>query len=90
MSKKSLTISEILEIASHDFADVEDIKKLGCCGRDRAYRYLADIRAEMKASGKRIINPKGKVKMDFVLDYFDINEQKLQRRLLMRGDSNER
>ena len=89
MSKKSLTNKEILDIASHDFADINDIQKLGCCGINKAYQYMAEIRASIKESGKRIINPRGKVKMNFVLDYFDINEQGLYRKLLLRGESNE-
>ena len=89
MSKRSLTAKEILEIASHDYADVEDIKRLGCCGVNKAYQYMAEIRAMIKESGKRIVSPRGKVKMDYVLEYFEINEQRLQRKLFLRGESNE-
>ena len=50
---------------------------------------MAEIRAMIKESGKRIVSPRGKVKMDYVLEYFEINEQRLQRKLFLRGESNE-
>jgi len=89
LTKKSLTAKEILEIASHDFADINDIQRLGCCGINKAYQYMTEIRTMIKESGKRIISPRGKVKMDYVLEYFDISEQRLKRRLIVRGDIND-
>lgn len=93
MSRKkiqSLTSEEILKITAHDFANVEDIQKLGCCGKNRAYEYIAEIRRMMKESGKRIISPRGKIKMDYVIQYFDIDEQRHLRRLMVGGVVNGR
>ena len=47
--RQSLTSEEILKITAHDFANVEDIQKLGCCGKNRAYEYIAEIRRMMKS-----------------------------------------
>lgn len=73
MSRKnipSLTAKETLEILDKQWADINDIRKLACCGRDKAREVKKEINTTLAKEGYTIIN---KVPMEKVVEYLKIN-----------------
>jgi len=71
-----MTYLEMFGITSKAWADVNDIKKIGYCGRDTATSILKEISNNILENGKRL--PKGKtnvVPMNYVLDYFNLDTE---------------
>lgn len=82
---KSLTTEDTIEIISHEYADVSDIKKLGCCGKNRAYQYMKEIKKHIEEKGLNITHPRGKIKMDYVMEFFGIDVNKLYKKTIIGG-----
>lgn len=72
---KILTAEETLKILSYQFATTEDIKKLGCCGTNKAQRIKTEIRNKMTDEGYAI--PRNLVDMKLVEEYFKIDRKRL-------------
>ena len=65
---------EIISILSKQWADVNDIKKIGLCGRDKASNIRDYIRDNIIKKGMRLPETKTKlVPMKYVVDYFSID-----------------
>lgn len=65
---------EIINILSKQWANVNDIKIIASCGRDKASAIRNFIIDDIKKSGKQLPIAKQKlVPMQKVIDYFNIN-----------------
>lgn len=65
---------EIISILSKQWADVNDIKKIGLCGRDKASNIRDIIRDNIIKKGMKLPETKTKlVPMKYVVDYFSID-----------------
>lgn len=65
---------EIMNVLSKQWANVNDIQKIGSCGRDKAIMIRNEIEKSIIRSDKRL--PQGKEKlvpMQKVVEYFDVN-----------------
>lgn len=77
MIRKKLTSKEIVELASHQYANVNDIKLFGECGKDKAYEHMEKIREIIrKKYGGEVAFPKGGVHMQETMAYFSIDEKR--------------
>ncbi len=64
----------ILSILSKQWASVDDIKAIACCGRDTATNIREDIRNNILKNGSRLPDTKTKfVPMKSVIEYFNID-----------------
>lgn len=79
---KSLSTKEMSEIIDKIWASTEDIKKIGCIGKNRALEVKKEIRQMMIDDHK--IYPRNYVSMEYVIKYFNIDEKKI-RRIAMGG-----
>ena len=84
-----MTSKELFSIASKQWANVNDIKLLASCGRDKASKIRNDIIQDLTTKGKYLPISKSKiVPMSCVIDYLNldldyiysmaINEKKLE------------
>ena len=84
-----MTSKELFSIASKQWANVNDIKLLASCGRDKASKIRNDIIQDLTIQGKFLPISKSKiVPMSCVIDYLNldldyiysmaINEKKLE------------
>ena len=77
MSRSRLTSREIVELASHQYAYINDIKLFGECGKDIAYKHMEKIREIIrKKYGGDVAFPKGGVHMEETMAYFIVNEKR--------------
>lgn len=72
----SLNASELLEILSKLWASTEDIKKIGCVGKNKALKIKNEIRNQMLDDN--MVFPRYLVSMEYVKEYFKIDEDKLR------------
>lgn len=72
----SLNASELLEILSKFWASTEDIKKIGCVGKNKALKIKNEIRNQMVDDN--MVFPRYLVSMEYVKEYFKIDEDKLR------------
>jgi hypothetical protein len=72
----SLNASELLEILSKLWASTEDIKKIGCVGKNKALKIKNEIRNQMVDDN--MVFPRYLVSMEYVKEYFKIDEDKLR------------
>lgn len=65
---------ELIRILSKQWANVNDIKKIASCGRDKAIIIRNCITNDIKNNGKNLPNSKQKlVPMENVIQYLNIN-----------------
>ena len=65
---------EMMNLLSKQWADVNDIKKIALCGRDKASIIRDNIRDKIIKKGMRLPETKTKlVPMKYVIDYFSID-----------------
>lgn len=74
---KSLKADETVEIINKMWATTEDIKRLGCVGKNKALKIKNEIRNQM--IDDNLIFPRYMVSMEYVIKYFNIDEKKLRR-----------
>ncbi len=74
---KSLKSSEILEILSHQYVSTEDIKKIACCGLNRAQTIKRNIVKQLES--ENYLLPYGLVPTDKVVEYLKINVNYLKK-----------
>ena len=67
---EKLTANETLDLLNKQWADTNDVKKLACCGSNRAGVIKKEIREQL---GETYFLPKGLVPMDKLFDYLKIN-----------------
>ncbi|MBQ6546500.1 MAG: hypothetical protein IJL74_00685 [Bacilli bacterium] len=67
---EKLTANETLDLLNKQWADTNDIKKLACCGTNRAGLIKQEIKQQL---GDKYFLPKGLVPMDKLFDYLNIN-----------------
>lgn len=72
----SLNAEELLEILSKLWASTDDIKKIGCVGKNKALKMKNEIRNQMVDDN--MVFPRYMVSMEYVKKYFKINEKKLR------------
>lgn len=67
--------SEVLNLISHQWASVNDIKSLANCGRDKAKKIKSTLEQELKG----YLLPKGKIPMSKLVEYLKIDIKYLKR-----------
>ena len=72
----SLNAEELLQILSKLWASTEDIKKIGCVGKNKALQIKNEIRNQMVDD--EMVFPRYMVSMEYVKKYFKIDEKKLR------------
>lgn len=73
---KSLNAKETVKILDKLWASTEDIKKIGCVGKNKALKIKREIRDKM--IDDNMIFPRYLVSMEYVIDYFKIDEKKIR------------
>ncbi len=73
---RNLKAEELIPIFSQIWASTEDIKKIGCVGKNKALKIKNDIRNQM--IDDNMIFPRYLVSMEYVLNYFKIDENKIR------------
>ena len=73
---KSLRANETVEILDKMWANTEDIKRLGCVGKNKALKIKNEIRNQM--IDDNLIFPRYLVSMEYVIKYFNIYEKKVR------------
>ncbi len=63
------------------WSTVNDIQKIGCVGKNRAYKIRDEIRNQMIDDGQFV--PRYVVSTQYVIDYFKINEKKVRKNLTL-------
>ncbi len=71
----SLNASELLELTSKLWASTEDIKRIGCVGKNKALKIKNEIRNQMVDDN--MVFPRYLVSMEYVKKYFKIDDKKL-------------
>lgn len=65
---------EMISILSKQWADIQDIKKIARCGRDKASNIRDNIRNNIIQNGMHLPDTKTKfVPMKYVIDYFSLD-----------------
>lgn len=66
--------SELFKVCSKSWLDINDIKNIANCGRDKANEIADTIIKEINNSGKRVPHTKKKIiPTDYLIDYLDID-----------------
>lgn len=73
---RNLKAEELIPIFSQIWASTEDIKKIGCVGKNKALKIKNEIRNQM--IDDNMIFPRYLVSMEYVLNYFKIDENKIR------------
>ena len=68
---EKLTARETLKLLDNQWADTNDIKKLACCGTNKAGVIKNEIKEQLKKEGYEL--PSGLIPMDRLFDYLKIN-----------------
>ena len=69
-----MTYSELFEILSKQWANVNDIKQLCGNGRDKARQIRTEIELDIEKNGKKLLGGKEKkVPMSKVIDYLNMD-----------------
>lgn len=74
---KNISTNEMRELTNQIWASTEDIKKIGCIGKNKALEIKKEIREQMKQD--KMIFPRNLVAMEYVIKYFHIDERRLRR-----------
>lgn len=73
-NNKRLSNQELFKIVSKPWANIQDIKKIAQCGRDKATNIRVIIEDEIIKNNKKLPSTKIKyVPMQKVIDYFNID-----------------
>ena len=80
---KNISTNEMRELTNQIWASTEDIKKIGCIGKNKALEIKKEIREQMKQD--KMIFPRNLVAMEYVIKYFHIDERRLRRGSEMGG-----
>ena len=72
---RNLNAEELIPIFSKVWASTEDIKKVGCIGKNKALKIKNEIRNQM--IDDNMVFPRYLVSMDYVLNYFKIDREKI-------------
>lgn len=83
---RSLNASEVVEILNKLWASTEDIQKLGCVGYNRALKIKRKIRDRMV--DENMVFPRYMVSMEYVVEYFNIDEKKMRKLANQGGVTN--
>lgn len=73
VKKKPLSASELLDCMDKQWADWEDVAKIGCVGIDQAKKIKKDMMIKWQEEHPNKLLPYGLIPMKYVVDYFDIN-----------------
>ena len=76
---KNISAKEMRELSEKVWASTEDIKKIGCIGKNKALEVKKEIREQMKAD--MMVFPRNLVGMDYVFKYFHIDAKKYRREI---------
>lgn len=69
-----MTYVELFKTCSKNWLDIEDIKNIANCGRDKANEIANSIIEDIKESGKKVPQAKKKlVPTDYVIEYLNID-----------------
>ncbi len=69
-----MTYTELFRVCSRNWLDINDIKNIANCGRDKANEIADNIIREINNSGKKVPQTKKKiVPTNYVIEYLDIN-----------------
>lgn len=69
---------ELISIISKQWANIDDIKKIASCGRDKAIFIRNSIIKDITSNGMQLPICKQKlVPMEYVINYFNINVERL-------------
>ena len=71
-----MNAEELLELINQQWATTTDITKIGQCGRDKAVKIKSEIKSQL---GNNYYLPNGRVPMEKVVEYFNININYLKR-----------
>lgn len=85
MSRRSLTAEELVVIMNKLWASTKDIQDIGCIGEGKALKIKREIRNKMVDEGMTF--PRYLVSMEYVIDYFKIDEKKI-RKMAIGGVAN--
>ena len=80
---KRLSTKEMSEILDKMQASTENIKRLGCIGKNRALEIKKEIKSQMTEDN--MVCPRNLVSMEYVIKYFKIDEKQVRRRIAMGG-----
>ena len=69
--RKKYSIVEQLETLANQWATAEDIRIIGCVGKNTASKIKTEIKEEIEKEGKRL--PYNLVPMKKVIEYFNID-----------------
>lgn len=74
---KNISTTEMKELMNKIWASTEDIKKIGCIGKNKALEVKKEIREQMRED--MMVFPRNLVGMNYVLKYFHIDERILKK-----------
>lgn len=80
---RSLKANEVLERMTYIWASTKDIQQIGCVGYNKALKIKKEIRDQMIDDGWTF--PRNYVAMEYVLNYFHLEEKKLRKLSEMGG-----
>ena len=72
---KNISTNEMRELMNQIWASTEDIKRIGCIGKNKALEIKKEIREQMKED--KMVFPRNLVAMQYVIKYFHIDEKKI-------------
>ena len=73
-----MTYTEMFDLISNPWVNVNDIKKIASCGRDSATRIRDDIILEIRKSGKNLPISKSKiVPTEYVIRYLNLDIEQI-------------
>ncbi len=78
---KSITTVELVRLMDNMWSTVKDIQRIGCVGKNNAYKIRDKIRRQMMADGQYV--PRYVVSTQYVIEYFNIDEKKIRKNLYM-------
>lgn len=83
---KSMNATQVLETINKLWASTADIQKIGCVGYNKALKIKNEIRNQMVDDGW--VFPRYLVSMEYVIQYFKIDEKKLKKKAEQGGVTN--
>lgn len=74
---KKISANELLETINNQWANTNDIMKIGCVGKNQALKIKRELKSKLELEGYFL--PKNLVTMESVLDYFKISINHLKK-----------
>jgi len=72
---RNISTKEMSELMNKIWASTDDIKKIGCIGKNKALEIKREIQEQMRED--KMVYPRNLVAMNYVIRYFHIDERKI-------------